>query len=180
MKKLWTSAVVLVVMVFACAAYSARADQDDATVLRARMNGFNEVTPKLTDASGLFTATVNGDHIDFTLTFSNLTGNPGAAHLHFGQRQVSGGVFLFLCGGGNQPACPTSTSGTITGTAGATNVVAQIPDQGIPAGEFAPALRAIRSGLTYANMHTAKFPGGEIRGQVKVRGHGDDDDDDRD
>jgi len=132
------------------------------------MNGFNEVTPKLTNATGMFTGTINGDHIDFTLTFSNLTGNPAVAHLHFGQRQVSGGVFLFLCGGGGQPACPAVTSGTITGTAGAANVVAQTPDQGIPAGDFAAALRAIRSGETYANMHTAKFPAGEIRGQVKV------------
>jgi hypothetical protein len=32
--------------------------------------------------------------------------------------------------------------------------------------------RAIRAGVTYANMHTAKFPGGEIRGQI--RAHGDD------
>ena len=172
MRKIGISAVVLAVIVFGCVAYSARADQDDATSLRARMNGFNEVPPKLTDGSGTFTATVVGDHIDFTLTFSNLTGNPAAAHLHFGQRNVNGGVFLFLCGGGNQPACPAATSGTITGTAGAANVVAQTPDQGIPAGDFAAALRAIRSGETYANMHTPKFPAGEIRGQVKV-GDGD-------
>jgi hypothetical protein len=169
MKKVWISAVAMAVIVLGCAAYTARADDDDVTSLRARMNGFNEVPPKLTDATGLFTATVNGDHIDFQLTFSNLTGNPAAAHLHFGQRGVNGGVFLFLCGGGNQPACPAATSGTITGTASAANVVAQNPDQGIPAGDFAAALRAIRSGETYANMHTAKFPGGEIRGQVKVR-----------
>ena len=26
----------------------------------------------------------------------------------------------------------------------------------------------LRSGRTYANVHTAKFPGGEIRGQVRV------------
>ena len=179
MRKIGISAVVLAVVVMVCVAYSARADQDDATSLRARMNGFNEVPPRLTDASGMFTGTINGDHIDFTLTFSNLTGNPGAAHLHFGQRQVAGGVFLFLCGGGNQPACPAATSGTITGTASAANVVAQTGqtgDQGIPAGDFAAALRAIRSGETYANMHTSKVPAGEIRGQVKV---GDDEDHER-
>lgn len=168
MKKIGISAVVMAVIVTVCVAYSARADRDDGNSLRARMSGFNEVTPKLTDATGTFTGTINGDHIDFTLTFSNLTGNPGAAHFHFGQRQVAGGVFLFLCGGGNQPACPATTSGTITGTASAANVVAQSPDQGIPAGDFAAALRAIRSGETYVNMHTAKFPAGEIRGQVKV------------
>jgi CHRD domain len=29
-------------------------------------------------------------------------------------------------------------------------------------------LEAIRSGNTYVNVHTANFPSGEIRGQVKV------------
>jgi hypothetical protein len=37
-------------------------------------------------------------------------------------------------------------------------------------------LRAIRKGLTYANVNSTLAPGGEIRGQISVRG---DDDDDR-
>src|SRR5215470_3490018 len=168
MKKQWIGVFTVALVVLGLTSYSARADQDDIISLRALMSGFQEVPPKLTDGRGMFTATLNGDHFDFRLTYSGLSGNPAAAHLHFGQKGVNGGVFLFLCGGGNQPACPAATSATITGTAGAANVVAQNPDQGIPAGDFAAALRAIRSGETYANMHTAKFPGGEIRGQVKV------------
>lgn len=41
------------------------------------------------------------------------------------------------------------------------------------AAEFAEIITAIRAGLTYANVHTNKFPGGEIRGQIKVRGRHD-------
>jgi hypothetical protein len=37
----------------------------------------------------------------------------------------------------------------------------------IEPGEFAEALQALRSGVAYANVHTNKHPGGEIRGQVK-------------
>jgi hypothetical protein len=39
---------------------------------------------------------------------------------------------------------------------------------GIAAGEFDEVLRAIRSGNTYANVHTNKHPGGEIRGQIRT------------
>jgi len=42
--------------------------------------------------------------------------------------------------------------------------------QGIAAGEFAELLAAIRAGKTYANVHSAKFPGGEIRAQLGDRG----------
>ena len=38
--------------------------------------------------------------------------------------------------------------------------------QGIDVGEFEEAVAAIRAGVTYANVHTVKHPGGEIRGQI--------------
>jgi len=34
-------------------------------------------------------------------------------------------------------------------------------------GQFDEAIRAMRSGLAYANVHTVTFPTGEIRGQLK-------------
>jgi hypothetical protein len=80
---------------------------------------------------------------------------------------------IFLCGGGGQPACPAATAGTVTGTITPTNVTGPTL-QGITPGDLAAALRAIAGGEGYANIHTARFPGGEIRGQVKV--HRDDDD----
>ena len=45
--------------------------------------------------------------------------------------------------------------------------------QGIAAGDLDSALEAVREGLSYANMHTTMFPGGEIRGNVqRGAGHG--------
>ena len=38
--------------------------------------------------------------------------------------------------------------------------------QGIEAGSFDEAVRAIRAGAVYANVHTTRWGGGEIRGQV--------------
>ena len=38
--------------------------------------------------------------------------------------------------------------------------------QGVSPGEFAELARAIQTGVAYANVHTAAFPAGEIRGQI--------------
>ena len=85
------------------------------------------------------------------------------AHIHFGQRSVNGGVAASLCGGGGKPACPQS--GTVTGTVVPADVVGPA-GQGIAAGEFDELVAAIRAGRTYANVHSTKFPPGEIRGQI--------------
>jgi hypothetical protein len=58
---------------------------------------------------------------------------------------------------------------TVTGTIDAPDILAI---QGIAAGDMAAALRAIRAGVTYANVHNAGFPGGEIRGQIRAQGNG--------
>src|SRR2546427_748245 len=71
--------------------------------------------------------------------------------------------------GGGQPACPAAASGRVEGTVTAANVVGPIA-QGIAAGNLAAILEMIRAGFGYANMHTARFPSGEIRGQIKVTG----------
>jgi hypothetical protein len=55
----------------------------------------------------------------------------------------------------------------VTGTVEAADVIGP-GGQGISAGEFAEFLRALRSGNTYANVHTVTFPGGEIRGQIQT------------
>ena len=38
--------------------------------------------------------------------------------------------------------------------------------QGIDPGQWGELVAAIRAGHTYVNIHTTRWPGGEIRGQV--------------
>ena len=51
-------------------------------------------------------------------------------------------------------------------------------NQGLNTGALAELIRAIRDGVTYANVHSTMFPGGEIRGQIKSSSRHDRDDDD--
>ena len=179
MKKL-----LFVLAIACCSSLMSIAQDDNPLTLRATLRGDNEVPPINTPATGDFKATQNADGtFNFTLTFANLKANLILAHFHLAPKHEAGAVMIFLCGGDSQPACPSATSGTITGTFGPTNVVctgctATNPaGQGIPAGDFASALEAILEGNSYVNIHTATptgFPGGEARGQVRVsRGDGD-------
>ena len=46
--------------------------------------------------------------------------------------------------------------------------------QGIEPGNLAEILAAMRAGHAYANVHSTKWPGGEIRAQIDNDGHGGD------
>jgi hypothetical protein len=79
-------------------------------------------------------------------------------------------VSAFLCSNlagapaGTQ-ACPAAPA-TISGTVTPAQVVGP-SGQGIDPMEFDELVRAIRAGVTYVNVHSETFPGGEIRGQLK-------------
>jgi hypothetical protein len=103
--------------------------------------------------------------VSFQLFWQNLGSNISAAHIHFAQRGVNGGIVAWLCGGGSKPACPAGVTGNVSGSIIASDVLA-VSSQGIEAGNFAEFAQALRSGVTYANIHTANHGGGEIRGQL--------------
>jgi CHRD domain-containing protein len=140
-----------------------------STLFSASMVGSDETPAISTGAHGFFLGTLNDaeTQLDYALLYFGLEG--GAllfAHIHFGQPGVSGGVSAFLCGGGSKPApCPAS-GGVVTGSIVAADVVGPT-GQGISAGEFGELVRALKAGLTYANVHTQNFQAGEIRGQIK-------------
>jgi hypothetical protein len=167
--------LMLLVLVFSI---STVAWDDDVIALTADLQGANEVPAINSNATASFKAAIHEDgSITFTETFQNLTSNAILSHIHFGKDHVAGGVMIFLCGGGGQPACPAATSGTFSGSITPANVTGPTA-QGITPGDLVSALRAIRQRAGYVNLHSVNFPGGEVRGQVIVH-HGDDDRDDR-
>ena len=149
--------------------------------IRERLTGFQEVPVISTDAEGKFKADVRRDRIEYQLRWEDLAGQVTQAHIHLGQRDVNGGISVWLCG--NQSPTVVPPAGTqlcppapakITGTITAANVVGPT-GQGIAPGEFDELIRGIDAGVTYANVHSTTFAGGEIRAQL--RDHGEDDDD---
>jgi CHRD domain len=114
-----------------------------STKLSARLAARSE-TPRAKGAiraTGLFTATLTGSSLSWRLAFSRLTGKALAAHVHLGRPGVAGPVAVPLCG-----PC-------VSGAYGTKKVTAKVRS-------------ALLSGGAYVNVHTAKNPAGEIRGQV--------------
>jgi hypothetical protein len=162
--RVWTG-VALAVGIFALS--SARAAKQE--VFTAKLPGDNEVPPINSAGSAMFQMEIDTSTatptIHFTVTYANVSTSPTLSHLHFAPTGVAGGVMIFLCGGGGQAPCPTTTSGSFSGTITPANVTGPTA-QGIDAGDLVSALEAVQDGDAYANLHTTKFPAGEIRGQV--------------
>ena len=147
-------------------------DKAKGMQFRAHMIPYSEVPALNSTGHAELTLTVTDTTITFQLDYADLTGPPLFSHIHVGQVGVSGGVSVFFCGGDGKPPCPAANSGTVSGSIAAADVVGPTA-QGFVAGDITPLIAALRSGVTYANMHTAKFPSGEIRGQIVPDKHGD-------
>jgi hypothetical protein len=146
------------------------------------LTGFQEVPSLSTTGNAHLELAIDdeGERIEFEMTYADLEGvgtTPfvtngvvTASHIHIGARGTNGGVSVFFCGGGGKPACPP-LSGTISGVIVPTDILGPAA-QGVNPGEptaFAELVRAIRAGFTYANIHTTRWPAGEIRGQINDR-----------
>ena len=154
----------------------------NAQEFHARFSGVNEVGALnaetgaiLSDGQGTVDLKLNknASTLAYTLTYSGLSAPVTQAHIHFGKVHTPGGIFVFFCtnlgnGPAGTPACP-SNGGTVTGTIGPAGVIA-VPGQNIQAGDFDAVVDAITSDTAYANIHTTKFPAGEIRAQIRHGG----------
>ena len=147
----------------------------------ARLNGGEEVPAVSTPATGQFffnfqTLTPAGTQNAYTLSYTGLVGNVTQAHIHIGQPGAAGGISIWLCQTAAAPApaavaavtptCAGTTAGSVSSEITPVKVrgpVAQL----VGVGEFGEAIRAIRLGLAYVNVHTSAVPGGEIRGVIR-------------
>jgi hypothetical protein len=153
--------------------FAANAQADEK--VHGRLHGLQEVPVVSTPGSGEFEAVVNSDgSIDWTLTYRDMQADVLQAHIHVAQRNVNGGIVLWLCK--TTQTAPTTNicpprAGTVSGHFTAADVTPQLA-QGIAPLELDEVVDLMRRGFTYANVHTTQSTGGEIRAQLRVRGRG--------
>jgi hypothetical protein len=150
--------------------------------LKAELSGFNEAPNTLsTAAHGSFRAVLQKGEteIRYRLDYSGLEGTVTQAHIHLGAHHQAGGISVWLCQTATNPApgaqalvvpmCgdPGGDDAEAEGVLTAASVIGPT-GQGIAAGQFEELVRAIKSGVTYANVHSSLYPSGEIRGQIKL------------
>src|SRR5258708_19907658 len=161
MKKL----AFLVLIALCCGVAMAASDDDDNT-FRATLRGINETPgPVATQATGSFTATLSSDGstLSYTVKYANLNAQVTQSHIHFGLTKEMGGIMVWLCQTAAAPApatdpgvppCPDTTSGTVSGTVTAANVVGP-NSQGItPGAAFAKVSHPIPQAASSANVHS--------------------------
>ncbi|MCI3279227.1 CHRD domain-containing protein [Streptomyces cylindrosporus] len=123
------------------------------TLLATSLRGANEVPvaggPAVGDKDGaaLEFIKVKGDKVSVAVTWRG-TGKPTMLHIHQGAKGTNGGVKVDF-----SKLLEKSRRHSVTGTV-------QVKDQAL--------LDALKSdpGSFYANLHTAEFPGGAVRGQL--------------
>lgn len=143
MKRFVVAAPVVVAVSLALAALALAAQANTISV-QAKLNAKQEVPAQVvkdTKAKGKFTGKLVGRRLTWKLTFSGLTGKATAAHIHMGARGKAGNVLISLC-----TACKSGVHGT-------TKISAAVK-------------KALAHHKAYVNVHTAKNPNGEIRGQI--------------
>ena len=117
------------------------------------------------------------DRIEYKLTYGQLEGDVTQAHIHLGRRgddrrdqrvPVPANPAMRPRARRRAPAGtrPAPSSGTIEPS----DVIGPT-GQGIDPGQYGELLRAIRAGATYANVHSSKYPGGEVRAQLEGHHH---------
>jgi hypothetical protein len=102
------------------------------------------------DGRGSFTAIVDGNQLCFGITVTNLD-PPEAAHIHKARRNQNGAIVVPL----TQPTDgnPGASSGCVTVDTVLAQAILKNPHK------------------YYANVHTAAFPGGAVRGQLGGKSH---------
>ncbi len=127
----------------------------------AKLSGKEETPVVKTKAKGeaVFNFVKEGNELKYKLTVADIE-NVTAAHIHAGKKGVEGPPLAGLFAG---PKKEGSFSGVLAeGTITDKDLMGSLSGKSVK-----DLVKSIKSGGTYVNVHTDKYPNGEIRGQIK-------------
>lgn len=138
----------------------------------ATLNGANESPANASAGTGSGTVTIDTvtNQMTVFVTFTGLTGNVTASHIHAATAVAFTGTTGVAT---STPTFPGFPSGVTAGTYNQTfdlltatpyNPAYVTANGGTPANAEAALLAALAAGKSYLNIHTTTFSGGEIRG----------------
>ena len=130
-------------------------DVSPTVTYTATLNGANEVPARAVTGTGLATFTLKNNLMTYTVVVNGLTGPATASHIHAG---------VSTC------ACPVVFPFAVTAVATGT-VAGGVIDFTLttPTGSNINSdslMKLFNNGNGYVNVHTAAFPGGEVRGPL--------------
>ena len=145
------------------AAFGCGSATEDTELFQTTLAGSNEVPANGSAASGACGLQIDGDRVLYSIETHGLSNIIGA-HIHVQAAGANGPIRVVFIPSLTSASVILPASEAITGRDGI-----------LTSGSFGPGdvrtisyeqlLTDIRAGNTYCNIHTTRFPGGEIRGQ---------------
>ncbi|HEY3910688.1 MAG TPA: CHRD domain-containing protein [Stellaceae bacterium] len=134
----------LIILAMGALVMVAASGQAATRVFKATLNGSSEAPPTASTGTGTATATLNTAtrRLSWDVTYSGLTGPTRAAHIH-------------------GPAAPGKNAPVVVPFTG--SLASPIKGSKLLT---AAQMANLDAGDDYVNIHTAKYPAGEIRGQL--------------
>jgi hypothetical protein len=132
----------------------------------AHLSGGEEVPANDSRAQGQAVFQLRDDGLHYRLIVANIE-NVTMAHIHLAPAGANGPVVVWL-----YPSAPPAqlipgrSNGVLaTGVITSANLVGQLTGQSLDA-----LVEHLTNGNAYVNVHTSQFPGGEVRGQIRLAG----------
>ncbi len=125
----------------------------------AKLSGQEEVPPVQTTASGMAWFKPMQDKVWFKLNVTDMQGVT-QAHIHTGKQGENGPPVVTLY--------KSDTPQPINGKLAYGNITANLLEGPMKGKQISDLATAMSNGSTYVNVHTEKYPNGEIRGQIMI------------
>lgn len=151
---------------FLVAAGLVTAGCNDATegvaIYQADLTGSGEVPSRSTAAEGKVGFNIEGTTVHYSIETNSITGVTGA-HVHSGAAGTNGPIRISL-----YPRPGVNFSTTPTGGINGILIQGSFTAADVTGISFDALVAELGAGTAYTNVHTSTYPGGEIRGQVRL------------